>query len=403
LSAVPLLTLVYVGLKSTDWQPVMTPASWVIILFGVVVFPLLGYLAFREHLGALSNVQNGLVDIEARRSRSVSPPERMVSHGDAGRCERDVPGHPQHGRGAAESAGMASLEGAAGALKLDILGRLAGGLAREMDVPLQFINTNIRFQRDVLQGHYQAYQAAPCTRGDAPLGSPVGDRLWFEKTYKELQATLEENKSSAERLARIVDALREFTAVDGSEQSVTVDMNRFIESAVDISRHEWKHVANVITDLDAGLPVLTCRSGQIKQAILNLLLNSARAVAERQAAQGTGKGLIKITTWCDKGWVSVRIRDTGCGIREDIRPHIFHTPLTAQPSPLPAPQGLAATHAIITKQYGGILRCDSKANVGTTFTIRLPLKPVSSKSKERENPLYSEWRKHDERRRLAMV
>ena len=73
------------------------------------------------------------------------------------------------------------------------------------------------------------------------------------------------------------------------------------------------------------------------------------------------------------------MRDTGCGIPDAIRERIFEPFFTTKPVGKGTGQGLPLVRSVV-EQHGGVLAVSSEVGVGTTFTIRLPLKSTPALS-----------------------
>ena len=118
---------------------------------------------------------------------------------------------------------------------------------------------------------------------------------------------------------------------------------------------------------------MTCHGGQVNQVVLNLVVNAAHAIADRNKAQGTTeKGLITVTTRIEDGFAVISIGDTGGGIPEAIRKRIFEPFFTTKEVGRGTGQGLSIAHNVI-KAHGGKLDFVTELGKGTTFNVRLPL------------------------------
>ncbi|MGZ8379930.1 MAG: hypothetical protein ACXW0Z_22095, partial [Gemmatirosa sp.] len=90
-----------------------------------------------------------------------------------------------------------------------------------------------------------------------------------------------------------------------------VDLNREVECALTVSRHERKYVAAVERELDPGLPPVPCRGGALRQVVLRLVLDATRAVAGAAHVGAGTPGTIDVRTWRDGGSVLLSVRDSG--------------------------------------------------------------------------------------------
>ena len=143
--------------------------------------------------------------------------------------------------------------------------------------------------------------------------------------------------------------------------------------AVAVSRNEWKYVAEVDLHLDDTLPLVPCLHGEFNQAILNLIVNAAQAIAGVVDETTSSKGKITVSTRCLSDAAEISVSDTGMGIPEAIRSRIFEPFFTTKPVGKGTGQGLSLVHATIVKRLKGQLWFDSEVGRGTRFFILLPL------------------------------
>jgi signal transduction histidine kinase len=149
------------------------------------------------------------------------------------------------------------------------------------------------------------------------------------------------------------------------------DINQALERALVLARNELKYVAAVEKELGA-LPPIDCHIGSLHQVFLNLLVNAAHAIEDKQAKHPDGKrGGIKVATRTEREAVIISIQDSGCGIPTELRERIFEPFFTTKPVGKGSGQGLPLVRAVVEKHHGKI-EIDSEVGVGTTFTLRLP-------------------------------
>jgi len=254
------------------------------------------------------------------------------------------------------------------AQKLESIGQLAAGIAHEINTPIQFIGDNLRFLSD---GFSELQGMVP--RPASSAGKPADDQdLAYLMT--EIPKALSESQDGIRRVSQIVLAMKEFSHPSG--QGVTpTDINRAIASTVTVSRNEWKYVAELVQELDPGMPQVPLLPGDFNQVVLNLIVNAAHAIADRRKAEGsTAMGRITVSTRVADGMAEVRIGDDGCGIPDAVKPRIFEPFFTTKEVGRGTGQGLALAHAVVVKKLGGRISFESRIGVGTTFIIRLPLK-----------------------------
>ena len=134
-----------------------------------------------------------------------------------------------------------------------------------------------------------------------------------------------------------------------------------------------KYVAELKTDLSPDLPAITADSQLIGQTILNFIVNSSHAIAEKLQDSGE-KGLITVSTKCIGDRVEMRIADNGAGIPDELRQRIFEPFFTTKEVGKGSGQGLAIAYSGIVDKHKGSVNVESTVGLGTTFIIELPVK-----------------------------
>jgi PAS domain S-box-containing protein len=269
------------------------------------------------------------------------------------------------------------------AQKLESIGRLAAGIAHEINTPAQFVGDNLGFLKDgfaSLRGVLEQCESLTrqCANGStapelvAGLAKAMQDAD-CEHLADEIPRAIDQALSGTERIATIVRAMKEFA--HPAEDLTPTDLNHAIQSTLTVARNEWKYVADVETRFDPDLPPVPCMPGPFNQVILNLIVNAAHAIKDARGDAATGKGKIAITTQRLGGNVEIRVQDTGTGIPEEIRRHIFEPFFTTKPVGRGTGQGLALAYNVIVKRHGGSIDVESEVGRGSTFVIRLPLDP----------------------------
>jgi signal transduction histidine kinase len=130
------------------------------------------------------------------------------------------------------------------------------------------------------------------------------------------------------------------------------------------------------TRLDPDLPLVPCLAGELNQVLLNLVVNSAQAIAEAGQRDGDSIGTISVATRRDGEWVELSVADSGIGIPDHIKERVFDPFFTTKEVGKGTGQGLMLAHTVVVKKHGGKIWFDSKIGKGTTFYLRLPLSSV---------------------------
>jgi signal transduction histidine kinase len=270
------------------------------------------------------------------------------------------------------------------ARKLESIGQLASGIAHEINTPTQYVGDNTRFVKDsfaavakILDSHEELLAAARKGAVTPELIKHCEETLAssdLEYLRTQIPQALDETLDGVERVAKIVRAMKEFSHPGGRERALT-DLNRAIESTVTVARNEWKYVADLQLDLDPALPFVPCYLGEFNQVILNLVVNAAHAISDVVQQKPGTKGRITVQTRPRGEAVEIRVVDTGTGIAEGHRPKIFEPFFTTKDVGRGTGQGLTMVYGCIVNRHGGTVTFETEVGRGTSFIVRLPLKP----------------------------
>lgn len=266
--------------------------------------------------------------------------------------------------------------------KLQSIGQLAAGIAHEINTPMQFISDNTNF---VLKA-YNDFMPLDLLRrelevncreaGYFPEQVKAIETMWkdIDADYilTELPAAIKETVSGIERVTKLVQAMKTFShPTQGKIQFC--DLNQSLEATVNVSRNEWKYVADLQLDLDPALPPVPCLMDELNQVVLNMITNSVDAIKDVIATGSDHKGLIQIATRLEGNEVHISIKDSGKGMPEEVLRKIFDPFFTTKEPGRGTGQGLAISHDIIVNKHKGRVDVKSEVNQGTQFTIVLPL------------------------------
>ena len=251
--------------------------------------------------------------------------------------------------------------------KLAAVGKLAAGVAHEINNPMSFISANLKILHDYFQKVIRYDEQILVLAHQTPASIHETIDL-NRKTQKIAQIVddgidlIRESLEGVERITKIVHDLKWFSRVD-AEELERVELSACLESAVEICSSEINSVATLRKEYSATPPVL-CHSAQMNQVFLNLLVNACHAI--------TPPGEITLRCWHDAASVHVSISDTGSGIPADIRDQIFDPFFTTKDVGIGTGLGLSVSKEIIKLNHGDIF-VESTEGKGSTFTVVLPL------------------------------
>ena len=228
--------------------------------------------------------------------------------------------------------------------KLSSIGRLAAGVAHEINNPLAIINEKAGLIKDLIEYTPEFAQK--------------------EKFSTLVGAILQ----SVNRCRTITHRLLGF-AKRMEVEVETLDLNELIEEVLGFLEKEalYRNI-DIGLELAKELPRIDSDRGQLQQVFLNILNNAMAAVED--------EGRIVITTWeKDADTVAVSIQDNGCGMSDETLRHIFE-PFFTTKKEHGTGLGLSITYGIV-KKLGGDIEVKSKEHEGTTFNIFLPRKSIA--------------------------
>jgi len=270
--------------------------------------------------------------------------------------------------------------------KLESVGRLAAGIAHEINTPIQYVFDSVHFLRSaftdlnqLLDGWQPALDALPDLPERAALRLEIARLIEihdidFART--EVPKAFERTFHGIERVSTIVKAMKEFAHPDSGEQS-PADLNHALQTTLLVASNEYKYHAKVLTEF-SELPPVTCNIGGLNQVFLNLLVNAAHAIQD--AGKDLASGEIKISTALDGDDAVIRISDNGCGVPPEHLSKLYDPFFTTKEVGRGTGQGLAITHSILVDKHGGDIGVKSRVGVGTEFVLRLPVAGRAARS-----------------------
>jgi len=222
--------------------------------------------------------------------------------------------------------------------KLSSIGRLAAGVAHEINNPMAIINQKAGLMQDLIQ-----------------LDANFTDKTRFLALTNSILQSVERCKKITHRLlgfARRMEVLYEKLNLN----DLIIEVLGFLEKEAQLRE------VKIELSLADSLPEISSDIGQLEQVFLNIISNAFAAVQDG--------GQLKIMTWDENDEkVGVSIEDNGSGMDEETLSHIFE-PFFTTKTGYGTGLGLPITHGIINK-LGGTIEVKSKIGIGTTFIVYL--------------------------------
>jgi two-component system cell cycle sensor histidine kinase/response regulator CckA len=237
------------------------------------------------------------------------------------------------------------------------VGRLAAGVAHEINNPLTYVMSNL----DLIAEEIRNLSGASPT-------SPM----------RELGEMVNEARHGAERVRKIVREMKTFSRAE-EERRGPLDVRSVLELSIDMAFTEIKHRARVVKDF-GEVPLVEADEARLGQVFINLLVNAAQAIPEGQV----DKNEIRIITKTDaSGRALIEVRDTGCGIPSEMLSHIFDPFFTTKGIGEGTGLGLSICHNIV-KGLAGEIVAESGPGRGSTFRVVLPTMSLEPEDRQTE-------------------
>lgn len=262
--------------------------------------------------------------------------------------------------------------------KMASIGQLAAGVAHEINNPMGFVISNISMMQEYMdkmasylnaqEEAFRTYAAQKRPEDEDGLCSQMSAKMRLLKQElgidfikEDVGNLISETLDGTDRVKRIVQELRAFSR--NSTETEIADIHVGIDGVLKIIGNELKYKVKLIKDY-GDIPQIMCNQGQLNQVFLNVLMNARHAIQEQ--------GTITIQTRKEGDAVTVRIKDTGHGIPENIQSRIFDPFFTTKPVGSGTGLGLSISYRIL-ENHNGSIAIEESSPKGTTFIIKIPI------------------------------
>jgi C4-dicarboxylate-specific signal transduction histidine kinase len=228
--------------------------------------------------------------------------------------------------------------------KLESLGKLAAGIAHELNQPLSGISMGL-------------------------------ENIYFAHTEKRLSEEYLSNKLEIidgyfDRIQKIIDHVRIFSREQKSVQIENIDINEVVKNALSLVETQYKnHNVRLQLKLADSLAKIQGNKYKLEQVFLNLLTNAKDAITEKEEkSEESYRKEIEIKTFENAEKVIFQIQDNGMGIPENVKENLFDPFFTTKEPAKGTGLGLSIVYGIIKEMKAEIL-VESVLGKGTTFII----------------------------------
>ncbi len=268
--------------------------------------------------------------------------------------------------------------------KMASTGRLAAGIAHEINNPIGYVHSNLGTLQEytsnllVLVAEYDRVLRNAAT-GPAALQTIDGLRARHDIDFaiQDIPQLLNESLEGIGRVRKIVQDLKDFSRPNPGNTWAVADLHKCIESTLNVVTSEIKYKAKIERQYGV-LPPIECFVAELGQVFMNILVNAAEAILEQ--------GVIVIATGVQDDEVWVSITDNGPGITENNLPHIFEPFFTTKPVGRSTGLGLSISYGIVNT-HNGRIEVYTAPDQGTRFRIVLPVRQPTSSAIQQTQPL----------------
>ncbi len=256
------------------------------------------------------------------------------------------------------------------AQKIEALGRLAAGMAHEINNPLAgILQNNQIIKRRLLDDLVPNHKAA---NASGVSFTAIG-RYLHERGIDQCLHAIEE---AGERIANLVLDMLNFSRKD-TDHKIPCDVDKLMDKALELAENDYNSASHydfrkieIHREYGRSIPRVICSPSQLQQVFFNILKNGAEAMAEKDYRHDAPSFLLKID--CREKDVCISLEDNGPGMSEETKKRIFEPFFTTKPVGEGTGLGLSVSYFIITETLKGIFRVETKEGCWTRFLISLP-------------------------------
>lgn len=244
------------------------------------------------------------------------------------------------------------------------VGTLTAGIIHEINNPLTFVHSNVKNLNKFMDKIFELIYFYDNIDYKDDIRKSIEEKkkdLNYSYIEKRVWEILNSCNDGCSRIKKTITDIKSFARIDSRELE-NIDINECLDIALNILRHEYKNRIEIIKNY-GQLPLIQSSKIKLNQVFINIINNACQAIE--------GKGTVAIETSHENEKISIKIKDSGSGIPQDVIDKIFNPFFTTKPVGKGTGLGLSISHDII-KEHNGTLNVESEKGKGSTFTICLP-------------------------------
>lgn len=261
--------------------------------------------------------------------------------------------------------------------KIASLGQLVAGVAHEINNPLGFVSGSIQHAQNYVADLIELLQLYQDIYGETDESiAELSKTVELDFMVDDLPKMLGSMEIGANRIIEIVRSLRSFSRQEQAGLR-PANLHVGIDNTLMLLSHRLRMIGSDAQPVEVvkqygNIPDINCDIGQLNQVFMNLLANAIDALETNDKPDIEQYPTITISTAMVDDWIVISVADNGAGMPQSVAQDIFNPFFTTKAADKGTGLGLSISQTVIECKHKGKITCKSQADVGTTFTLKIP-------------------------------